>query len=125
MILTEPTKSVFTKWIYDNKKYNEVFVEREAGEWNHGGTVELSVSDILDKIPEIFLNSIIIEWFDTIGITVDVMPRMNDDKIVFEPNTFCLKHEITTEDFSQFELRNKAIEKAIEKANNIFTQFFV
>ena len=72
------------------------------------------------------INSVITEWFDTVGITVDVMPRMADgNKIVFEPNTFCLKHEIVTEDFIQFETRKEAIENAIIHANVIFNTYFV
>jgi hypothetical protein len=69
---------------------------------------------------------IITEWFDTVGITVDVMPRMADEnRIVFEPNTFCLKHEIVTEDFIQFEKRQEAIENAIIQANVIYNIHFV
>jgi hypothetical protein len=71
------------------------------------------------------VTTVIIEWFDSIGITVDIMPRMNDDKVVFEPNTFCLKHEITTEDFVQFDNRFDAKIKAIEKANEIYNEYFV
>jgi hypothetical protein len=64
-------------------------------------------------------------WFDSIGITVDIMPRINEDKVIFEPNTFCLKHEITTEDFIQFDNRLDAKIKAIEKANEIYNEYFV
>jgi hypothetical protein len=71
------------------------------------------------------ITTVIIEWFDSIGITVDIMPRMNEDKVVFEPNTFCLKHEITTEDFVQFDNRFDAKIKAIEKANEIYNEYFV
>lgn len=66
-----------------------------------------------------------IMWFDSIGITVDIMPRMNGEKVVFEPNTFCLKYEITTEDFVQFENRLDAQIKALEKANEIYNEKFV
>lgn len=71
------------------------------------------------------VTTVIVEWFDSIGITVDIMPRMNDDKVVFEPNTFCLKHDITTEDFVQFDNRFEAKIKAIEKANEIYNEYFV
>ena len=71
------------------------------------------------------VTTVIVEWFDIIGITVDIMPRMNDDKVVFEPNTFCLKHDITTEDFVQFDNRFEAKIKAIEKANEIYNEYFV
>jgi hypothetical protein len=64
-------------------------------------------------------------WFDSVGITVDIMPRMNENKVIFEPNTFCLKHEITTEDFIEFDNRLDAKIKAIEKANEIYNKYFV
>lgn len=53
------------------------------------------------------------------------MPRMNEEEIVFEPNTFCLKHEITTEDFFQFKKRIDALISAIQKANLIYNEYFV
>lgn len=75
---------------------------------------------------EITQNAYFTEWFDTIGITIDVMPRMADEnKIVFEPNTFCLKHEIATEDFIQFKTRQEAIKNAIIQANVIYNIHFV
>ena len=80
---------------------------------------------MLVEIDQNLINSVIIEWFDIVGITVDVMPRMADDnKIVFEPNTFYLKYEIVTEDFIQFEIRQEAINNAIIKANIIFNTYF-
>jgi hypothetical protein len=82
--------------------------------------------DFFNSLFQILQTALITEWFDAIGITVDVMPRMADDnKIVFEPNTFCLKYEIGTEDFIQFETRQEAIENAIIQANVIFNIHFV
>ena len=81
---------------------------------------------LLVETDKIISNSVITEWFDNIGITVDVMPRMADEnKIVFEPNTFCLKHEIVTEEFIQFQTRQEAISNAIIQANIIFNMYFV
>jgi hypothetical protein len=75
---------------------------------------------------EVCQNALITEWFDSVGITVDVMPRMADEnKILFEPNTFCLKHEIVTEDFLQFETRQDAIRNAIIQANLIYNIHFI
>ena len=76
-------------------------------------------------IPKIVQTSYLVDFFDEIGITVDIMPRMNEEKIVFEPNTFCLKHEITTEDFVQFKKRIDALISAIQKANMIYNKHFV
>lgn len=76
-------------------------------------------------IPKIVQTSYLVYFFDEIGITVDIMPRMNEEEIVFEPNTFCLKHEITTEDFVQFNKRIDALISAIQKANLIYNEYFV
>jgi hypothetical protein len=105
-MLTLKSKEVFEKWLEKQEvaPYKIMF-------WD---------------IPKIVQSSYITEWFDTVGITVDVMPRMADEnKIVFEPNTFCLKHEITTEDVIQFDNRLEAKIKAIEKANEIYNEYFV
>ena len=76
-------------------------------------------------IPKIVQTSYLVDFFDEIGITVDIIPRMNEEEIVFEPNTFCLKHEITTEDFVQFNKRIDALISAIQKANLIYNEYFV
>lgn len=76
-------------------------------------------------IPKIVQTSYLIDFFDEIGITVDIIPRMNDEEIFFEPNTFCLKHEITTEDFVQFNKRIDALISAIQKANLIYNEYFI
>ena len=105
-MLTLKAKDVFEKWLEKQEvaPYKVMFCD----------------------IPKIVQSSYITEWFDTVGITVDVMPRMADEnKIVFEPNTFCLKHEIVTEDFIQFETRQEAINNAIIQANVIFNIHFV
>ena len=81
---------------------------------------------MLIETDKVISNSVITEWFDNIGITVDVMPRTADEnKIVFEPNTFCLKYEITTEDFVQFDKRIDAVISAINFANVIYNENFV
>ena len=109
MKLTEKAKEEFEKWFF--KYYNKDKIS----------VAMFSHEVVFSNLQELAQNAYITEWFDTIGITVDVMPRMADEnKIVFEPNTFCLKHEIVTEDFIQFENRQDAIEKAIEKANQIY-----
>lgn len=81
---------------------------------------------MFDGKSEITQNAYFTEWFDTVGITVDVMPRMADEnKIIFEPNTFCLKYEIVTEDFIQFEARQEAIKNALIQANVIYNIHFI
>lgn len=117
-MLTNKTKETFEIWLRNSTYGNSTYVTGMC--YINGNAREFS------SLQKELQNTIITEWFDTIGITVDVMPRMADDnKIVFEPNTFCLKHEIVTEDFIQFNNRNEAISNAIIQANVIFNAYFV
>ena len=94
-----------------------------TGMWRFSTVNVIKVNFLAES--EVCQNALITEWFDSVGITVDVMPRMADDnKIVFEPNTFCLKYEIVTEDFIQFKTRQEAIKNAIIQANVIYTCHF-
>ena len=117
-MLTNKAKQVFEIWLrnstYGNSNYGTGMC------YINGNAREFS------SLQKELKNTIITEWFDTVGITVDVMPRMADENIiVFEPNTFCLKYEIVTEDFIQFETRQEAIENAIIQANVIYNIHFV
>jgi hypothetical protein len=112
MILTDKAKQEFEKWLKQQQniifnKYTKAFVFMG----------KLVFYDLPETVQFLYIS----EWFDTIGITVDIIPRMSDEnKIVFEPNTFCLKHEIVTEDFIRFETRQEAVYEAIKKANEIY-----
>lgn len=107
-MLTLKAKEVFEKW----------FREKRA-------TSSFRFWMLIENDPNI-INYVITEWLDTLGITVDVTPRIADEnKIVFEPNTFCLKKEIVTEYFIQFETRQEALHNAIIQANVIFNIHFV
>lgn len=70
----------------------------------------------------LFEYALIIEWFDSFSITVDVIPRINDEnEIVFEPNTFSAKYNITTtDDFDNLKTRQESTRQAIIKANEIY-----
>jgi hypothetical protein len=113
MILKGQAKEDYLKW-YD-LNYSHISVES----FNSDEDFQLNLKKL--KILE---NSLITQWFDSMGITVDVMPRMNENKVVFEPNTFCLKHEISTENFIQCDNRFDANIIAIEKANEIYNTYF-
>lgn len=78
---------------------------------------------MLLETEEVIMNATIIEWFDTVGITIDVIPRVLDSSIVFEPNTICLKYDVVTEDFTHFKSRQEAVSAAITQANNIFNTY--
>ena len=94
-----------------------------TGMWRFSNGNVIKVNFLAES--EVCQNALITEWFDSVGITVDVMPRMADDnKIVFELNTFCLKYEIVTENFIQFKTRQDSIKNAIVQANVIYTCHF-
>jgi len=102
MKLTGKTKEAFLKFTIKNYGFDEYAIS---------------------YLKETLQNALIIEFFDSVGITVDVIPRIsNENKIVFEPNTLCLKYEIVTENFINFKLRPEATDKAIEKANEIYNE---
>jgi hypothetical protein len=72
-------------------------------------------------IPKIVQNAYITEWFDTIGITIDVIPRLGVDKIIiFSPNTFWYERELMLDEHNEFKTRNEAITKAIETAVEMY-----
>jgi len=78
---------------------------------------------LFEDLPSNIKNAFIIEWIDSVGVTVDVIPRLSEKNgIAFEPNTFCVETEFTTEDFEQFSTRQEATEKAIEVAVNIYNE---
>lgn len=69
--LTGKCRIDFHKWIRDSRKYQEYIIEREAGDWGHGGSIELSVYDIFDELPITIKNSIIVEFLDGEGFLID------------------------------------------------------
>lgn len=75
-----------------------------------------------NKLTPFVQSQLIIEFFDSVGITVDVIPRIYDEnEIVFEPNTFSAKYNITTiDDFDGLKTRQEATRQAIIKANEIY-----
>lgn len=98
MILTDKAKQEFILW-YLKSEYNFAF----------------------DGLPNNLQNALIIEWFDSVGITVDVMPILQNP-LKYMPNTFWLEKEYSMNDegFEYLNTRQEATIKAIEKANEIF-----
>lgn len=73
------------------------------------------IESFFKTLVDIFQYALIIEWLDSVGITVDVMPIL-DEKVKFQPNTFWLEKEIITEEIEYFESRQEATTEAIKKA---------
>ena len=82
-------------------------------------THKIASWECFENLPKLLQNALIIEFFDSVNITVDVMPILNNP-IKWQPNTLCLEKEICTEEIEYFDTRSEATEKAIEKANEIF-----
>src|SRR5690606_33935055 len=100
MILTGKAKEDFLKWYYYNNYHHQVFTE---------------TSD------DIFINALIIEWIDSVGIFISInyvsfYDELRNDK-GFEAyvtnNGLSVKFRIVKN-------RQEAIEKAIKKANEIY-----
>lgn len=102
-MLTSKAKIEFEKWF--NNEYPELACDYN-GNFN---------------MPDTLYNALIIEWFDSIGITVDVMPILNNP-LKFMPNTFWLEKEysMSEEEPEYFDNRQEATQKAIEKACEIY-----
>jgi hypothetical protein len=69
-------------------------------------------------------NALIVEFFDSVGITVDVLPILGPP-IKWQPNTFWLEKELSMSDNEKFEYyqsRLDAQEIAIKYANEILNQ---
>jgi len=107
MTLTAKTKEEFEKW----------FREKRA-------TSKFRFWMLLNTDPNI-INSVIIEWFDSVGITIDVMPILNNP-LKFMPNTFWLEKEfsMTDEEVEYFKSRQEATREAIKKGNEIYNIHF-
>lgn len=71
------------------------------------------------EIDDIYLHALIIEFFDSVGITVDVMPILNNP-IKWMPNPFWIEKEISTDDSECYKTRKEATIEAIKKANEIY-----
>lgn len=107
-LLNGKAKELFEQWVINNPSGHDS--QRMVKRYNQK---ELFVSYV--GIGKTLLNALIIEWFDSVGITVDVMPIL-DEKVKFQPNTFWLEKEIITEEIEYFETRQEATTEAIKKA---------
>ena len=114
VLLTGKCKEEFLNYYWKNYIEKTRFLKEKS-----------ETEEFFNSLYPTFRNALIIDFFDSIGITIDVVPRMNKDKVVFEPNTFCLKYEMTTEDFVQFDKRIDAVISAINFANVIYNENFV
>lgn len=121
MILTDKAKNDFIIW---SKNQKDLLIGVQIPN-TIGGTV-LHLNSNIEILPKRILNHLIIEWFDSVGVTVDVMPILNNP-LKFMPNTFWLEKEfsMTDEEVEYFESRQEATLEAIKKANEIYNIHFM
>ena len=107
MILNGKCKEDFEKWFY--KEIDQV------------------VGEGLDDVPDLYLNALIIDFFDSVGIIIlpnrGVKGYYSEIKD-FNNKTFgnCKCHLVVKNNVDDFESRQQATEKAIEKANEIYNK---
>jgi len=79
---------------------------------------------MLDQIPQCYLNALIIDFFDSVGIYILISPSDNKDNWCF----VILEEDIMSPFYESYKSnddsksRTEATEKAIEKAVEIFNQ---
>lgn len=121
MKLTNKCNEDFSKWISEN--HNETIIKREGGDWGHGYEIELSIDDVFDELPEVLQNALIVEFFDSVGITILVDTCGGYFYFVIK-ETLSHTHVSNCKKYFQEEddskTRDKAINHAIGKANEIY-----
>jgi hypothetical protein len=121
MILTDKCLEDFNKWISEN--HSETIITRDGGDWGHGWTTELSVDDIIDELPNNLQNALIIEFFDSVGITI-LLDTCGGYFYFVIKETLSNTHVSNCKKYFQEEddskTRNEATNHAIAKANKIY-----
>lgn len=96
MILTGKSKEDFLKWVYSEYDYK------------YGG--------LKDFYPLHLLDGLIIEWFDSVGIYVDVFNEFGQFGYLIHTGNF----RNPLDDKGHWETRQEAITEALIKANEIY-----
>jgi hypothetical protein len=98
--------------------------KKKFGIWHFERNTPLEEYQNLHLLSDACKNALIVEFFDSVGITVDVIPILGNP-IKWQPNTFWLKKELSmsdNEDFEYYNTRQEAQIKAIEYANEVLNQ---
>ena len=113
MILTGKAKEDFEKWLNKEMYYlgRHNFEERDN-----------NIEDLSDN----FQNALIIEWFDSVGIYINIEPYIGGGDVVFYFSLINRSADFTDEHYSSvnddiyFGTRQDASNEAIKKANEIY-----
>jgi hypothetical protein len=99
-------------------------VKKKFGIWHFERNTPIEEYKNFHLLSDTCKNALIVEFFDSVGITVDVLPILGNP-IKWQPNTFWLEKELLMTDINDFEYydtRQEAQIKAIEYANEILNQ---
>ena len=77
---------------------------------------------MLDDIPKCYLNALIIEWFDSVGIYIEVYRHNNRPTVQGFNSRIVRRINGYYECCIAVNTRNKAIQYAIKKANEIYNE---
>jgi len=99
--------------------------------WYRDRLSVMTYSELLNINDETVYNSLIIEWFDSVGIHVKIYPHLGGGQVVFYPTVMFLDEQHNTNEkdvlfdngeFYYHESRTEAINNAISKANEIYNK---
>lgn len=114
MILTEKCKEKFEQWLYENCDKCQIKPQEEIY-WQHFSE-ELTLFDIYEKLPNILQNALIIEFFDSVGIYIEIhySKRLGD-------KFYCIINESINYNLTSYQdSRQEATIQAIKKANDLY-----
>lgn len=113
MILTGKAKENFINWC---KKQTDLQLGIQIP--NTIGGVVFSLNSNPEILPKRIINALIIEWFDSVGIYINI-------ENLYYQSWWYYKVKQCPDTYEQVIMQNtrqEAIEKAIEKANEIYNQ---
>lgn len=121
MILTGKAKEDFIKWC---KTQNSLKIGLQMP--NTIGGVVLDLSSNIELMPENFKNTLIIEWFDSVGIYIELKRFCHGLKFRFWNYVISNPNGAHLNNFLEVEIENDSRQEvtlqAIKKANEIYNE---
>lgn len=114
MILTGKAKEDSLEWC---KTQNSLKLGLQVP--NTIGGVILDLGSNIGLMPKSFQNALIIEWFDSVGIYIDIGIH-NVSRNTFNYSIHLKQKNIYSDLYTSIKTRIKATEQAIKKANEIY-----
>lgn len=114
MILTGRCKEDFEKYLFsftDTLGYCSCYIE---------GAIEQDLSEIFDILPKSMRNALIIEWFDSFGINIEIAIGRSEDLIGFDVCIWEDRFKTFQMNAIIYDSRQEATKQAIIRANEIY-----